>query len=106
MEDKIKDIVSFIVEKEKEVEESIESAKNYWSFWVRDEVFRWEEEEKKIREDFEKFLDELIKEKRLEIKKKEALLEEEYQRQKEEYKRRLEENYHKALEFLWKKFGE
>ncbi len=106
MEEKIKDIVSFIVEKEKEIEENIESAKDYWSSWVKNEIIRWEEEERKIREDFEEFLKRIAEEKRAEINKKEKNLEEEFQKKKEEYRRKLEKNYPKALEFIWEKIGE
>lgn len=106
MEEKIKDIVSFIVEREREIEENIESAKEYWSSWIKNEIIRWEEEERKIRENFEGFLKGFAEEKRVEMNKKEKELEEEFQRKKEEYRRKLEENYPKALEFLWEKIGE
>ncbi len=106
MEDKIKDIVNFIVGKEKEIEENIESTKEYWSSWIKNEIIRWEEEERKIRENFGEFLKGFAEEKRVEMSKKEKKLEEEFQKKKEEYRRKLEENYSKALEFLWEKIGE
>ncbi|MGB9858208.1 MAG: hypothetical protein ACPLKX_08825 [Dictyoglomaceae bacterium] len=104
--EKVKDIVSFIVEKEEELEKSIESAKKYWSSWLQDKISRWEETEKKEREDFEKFLEKIAEERRLEIKEKEEKLEKEFSKKREEYRKKLEENYLKALEFLWEKFGE
>jgi hypothetical protein len=106
MEEKVKDVISYIHEKEKELEVQVEKEKINIenTFNKKIEEFLLKQEEK--RQEYLREIKDIEKIKKEEIERKIAEIAKEYDLELKQHKEKLEGNLPKALDFLFQKLLE